>query len=91
MTFDNCTTTVEYWDCNCATEYIKPQRMKYCHHCGAFRDFCPDSRVMEVAKIFGHCLHNETRGKHCRGCKQTWGTEEAVKEASKEAWTVYEQ
>lgn len=44
----NVETTEEYWDCECATNFIHPKTVAECLRCGAQRDDQPDSRVSEV-------------------------------------------
>jgi hypothetical protein len=40
--------TEEFWDCECATDYIHPKTASKCSKCGAVREDQPDSRVNEV-------------------------------------------
>jgi hypothetical protein len=42
----------EYWDCNCAKNYIHKKPKNYCSKCGAIREDCPASRATEVEIMY---------------------------------------
>jgi hypothetical protein len=44
----DCITTIQYWDCECETDYIHPRSQDNCEKCKATREDSPDSRVLEV-------------------------------------------
>ena len=39
---------LDYWDCECAVDYIHPEREAECPHCGAFYTDMPPARENEV-------------------------------------------
>jgi hypothetical protein len=43
--------TCEYWDCECAKEYIHPKSEDSCPECGALREDQPDSHVSDVMEM----------------------------------------
>jgi hypothetical protein len=42
------TTTSEYWDCECETNYIPKRKQPCCRKCRTSSKSQPDSRVAEV-------------------------------------------
>lgn len=43
-------TTPDYWDCDCAAEYIHPVASPQCGVCGALREEQPEARLDELYK-----------------------------------------
>jgi len=50
--------TSDYWECECADNYIHPATHYSCHACHALRDEQPDARANEVRKY----IFNEIAG-----------------------------
>jgi hypothetical protein len=48
MHSEACTTSTEFWDCECADSYIHHCTQDGCFKCGALRLDMPDSRINEV-------------------------------------------
>ena len=46
---ENTETNPNYWDCECAEDYIHPKLDAQCTKCGALEDEAPDSREAELA------------------------------------------
>jgi hypothetical protein len=42
----------EFWDCNCAKNYIHKKPKNYCSKCGAIQVDCPDSRATGVELMY---------------------------------------
>jgi hypothetical protein len=45
---EDFSTTDEYWDCDCADNYIHRAASGFCPECGLDQDDSPESRVREV-------------------------------------------
>jgi hypothetical protein len=41
-------TDPNFWDCECAADYIHPKKQKNCKKCGTRSEDQPDSRVNEI-------------------------------------------
>ncbi|WP_395138124.1 hypothetical protein [Armatimonas sp.] len=45
---DGIVLNLDYWDCECAKQYIHPTSQEICPHCGAEQEEMPCSREREV-------------------------------------------
>ena len=41
-------TTSLYWECECHGNFVRSAGMNMCENCGAFRDECPDARLLDI-------------------------------------------
>ena len=62
-THTSTSTTEDYWDCECETDYIHPKTESSCPRCGVNEreDRMPDSHIVEVVKYMENIL--------CRSCQ----------------------
>lgn len=45
---DKITLTIQYWDCECESNYIRPRSEIKCEICGAMQEDQPPARLDEV-------------------------------------------
>ena len=50
-------TTPEFWDCECAKDYVQSKTKPTCDVCGASAEDQPDSRLFEVPHVPEEFIH----------------------------------
>ena len=48
----NLSTVIEFWDCECESDYIHKSRVKYCKRCQCHKDDQPNSHLDEVIEFY---------------------------------------
>jgi len=65
--YPSCATTLDYWDCNCETDYIRPATQKVCFKCGVAAGEQPDARINEVEEMLAKQRGKKVVHKNCGG------------------------
>ena len=55
---DGIILNLNYWDCQCDNDYIKPVAQHQCDNCGCHIDDCPSSREDEVKEYYKELLYD---------------------------------